>query len=92
MNEDNKKRRSAWRFRDIFRLPDFPGGIAAIILMLVSEAVLILFLGLLDILPARFMVLIVLMIAVADIGALVLFRFRRRSRVLHISGLVLRQW
>ena len=89
MNEDNKKRRSAWRFRDIFRLPDFPGGIAAIILMLVSEAVLILFLGLLDILPARFMVLIVLMIAVADIGALVLFRFRRRSRVLHISGLVL---
>ena len=38
MNEDNKKRRSAWRFREIFRLPDFPGGIAAIILMLVSEA------------------------------------------------------
>lgn len=89
MNEDNKKRRSAWRFRDIFRLPDFPGGIVAVILMLVSAAVLILFLGLLDILPARFMVLIVLMIAVADIGALVLFRFRRRSRVLHISGLVL---
>ena len=89
MNEDNKKRRSAWRFREIFRLPDFPGGIAAIILMLVSEAVLILFLGLLDILPARFIVLIVMMIAVVDIGTLVLFRLRRRSRVLHISGLVL---
>ena len=89
MNEDNKKRRSAWRFREIFRLPDFPGGIAAIILMLVSEAVLILFLGLLDILPARFIVLIVMMIAVVDIGTMVLFRLRRRSRVLHISGLVL---
>ena len=89
MNEDNKKRCSAWRFREIFRLPDFPCGIAAIILMLVSEAVLILFLGLLDILPARFMVLIVLMIAVVDIGTLVLFRLRRCSRVLHISGLVL---
>ncbi|MEI3504296.1 MAG: hypothetical protein V8Q42_11850 [Anaerovoracaceae bacterium] len=57
--------------------------------MLVSEAVLILFLGLLDILPARFIVLIVMMIAVVDIGTLVLFRLRRRSRVLHISGLVL---
>ena len=47
------------------------------------------FLGLLDILPARFIVLIVMMIAVVDIGTLVLFRLRRRSRVLHISGLVL---
>ena len=89
MNEDNKKRCSAWRFREIFRLPDFPGGIAAIILMLFSEAVLMMFLGLLNILPVKFMVVIVLMIVAVDVGTLMLFRYRRRSRIMHIIGLVM---
>lgn len=89
MNEDNKKRCSAWRFREIFRLSDFPCGIAAIILMLFSEAVLMMFLGLLNILPVKFMVVIVLMIVAVDVGTLMLFRYRRRSRIMHIIGLVM---
>lgn len=89
MNEDNKKKRSVMRVREFFRLPDSPGGIAAVILMLISEAVLILFLGLLNILPAEFMILIVLILAAADVVVLVLLRMRCRSRILHTAGLVL---
>ncbi len=67
---------SAGTLKRFFRFPDTVTGMIAMIVLLLAEAVFILFLSALDILPGKFMMLVVFIIIATDIAALMLFNRR----------------
>lgn len=76
-------------FKRLFRFPSSAAEMISMIVLMFTEAVFMLFLSLLDILPAKYMAAVVILIVIIDLIALMIFNLKRRKKSTALGGLIL---
>lgn len=75
--------------KNIHLLPNYTGASIGLIALLIAEAIFLLFVLALDVFPFKFIVLMLVIMALIDFGIMVLLGNRRRNTVKRIIGLIL---